>query len=90
MRPAMGVGSGAMPIRVELSVLLRQYVPGYDNDAGIIVDYEEGKTIGHIIAELSIPREKVIMVLVNRKPSKVSQRIQDGDDVRLAMVFGAG
>lgn len=79
-----------MSVRVELSILLRQYVPGYDENAGILVDYEEGKTVGHIIAELRIPREKVIMVLVNQKPSKIGQRIQEGDSVRLAMVFGAG
>jgi hypothetical protein len=79
-----------MSVRVELSVLLRKYVHSYDDEAGIIIDFEEGKTIEHIIAELSIPQEKVIMVLVNRKPSKVSQKIQDGDAVRLAMVFGAG
>jgi hypothetical protein len=79
-----------MSVRVELSLLLRKYVPDYDSNSGIIVDYEEGKTIEKIIAELSIPKEKVIMVLVNRKPSHVSQRVQDGDHVRLAMVFGAG
>ena len=79
-----------MSVRVELSILLRKYVPNYDDDAGILVDYEEGKTIEHIIAQLNIPREKVIMVLVNRKPSTIGQRIQDGDYVRLAMVFGAG
>jgi len=79
-----------MSVRVELSILLRKYVADYDENAGIVVDYEEGKTIEHIIAELSIPREKVIMVLVNRKPSAIGQRVQDGDSVRLAMVFGAG
>lgn len=79
-----------MSVRVELSILLRHYVPGYDENAGILVDYAEGKTVEHIIAELRIPREKVIMVLVNQKPSKIGQRIQEGDSVRLAMVFGAG
>jgi len=79
-----------MSVRVELSILLRKYVPDYDDDAGITVDYEEGKTIGDVIAELNIPKQKVIMVLVNRKPSKVDQKIQNGDHVRLAMVFGAG
>jgi hypothetical protein len=79
-----------MPVRVELSILLRQYVPGYDENAGILVDFEDGKTVEHIIAELCIPKEKVIMVLVNQQPSKIGQRIREGDSVRLAMVFGAG
>jgi hypothetical protein len=88
--PAIGAGSNAMSVSVKLSLLLRKYVPGYDDDAGIIVDYEEGKTIEHIIAELSIPRDKVFTVLINRKPSKVSQRLQDGDHVTLSMILGGG
>ena len=79
-----------MPIRVELSRLLRKYVSDYDEDHGILVDYEEGKTVAHIIAELNIPKDKVFTVFVNRKPSKVGCRLQDGDLVALALILGAG
>jgi hypothetical protein len=70
--------------------LLRKYVSDYDEDHGILVDYEEGKTVGHVIAELDIPREKVFTVFVNRKPSKVGARLRDGDLVALALILGAG
>ena len=86
----MGAESDAMSVNVELSLLLRKYVPGYNEDAGVIVDYKEGKTIAHIIAELSIPRDKVFNVLINRKPSKVNQKLQDGDHVTLSMILGGG
>ncbi len=79
-----------MPIRVELSRLLRKYVTDYNDDNGILVDYEEGKTVEQVIAELSIPRDKVFTVFVNRKPSKVGCRLQDGDLVALALILGAG
>ena len=79
-----------MPIRVELSRLLRKYVSDYDEDHGILVDYEEGKTVAHIIAELNIPKDKVFTVFVNRKPSKVGYGLQDGDLVALALILGAG
>jgi hypothetical protein len=79
-----------MPIRVELSRLLRKYVTDYNEDRGILIDYEEGKTVGHVIAELNIPREKVFTVFVNRKPSKIGYRLQDGDLVALALILGAG
>lgn len=79
-----------MPIRVELSRLLRKYVTDYKDDHGILVDYEEGKTVEQVIAELSIPRDKVFTVFVNRKPAKVGYRLQDGDLVALALILGAG
>ena len=79
-----------MPIRVELSRLLRKYVADYNDDHGILVDYEEGKTIEHVIAELGIPRDKVFTVFVNRKPSKPGCRLRDGDLVALALIMGAG
>ena len=79
-----------MSITVELSRLLRRFVSDYDDDDGILVDYEEGKTVEHVIAELGIPREKVFTVLVNRKPTRVGHRLQDGDRVRLSMILGAG
>ena len=78
-----------MTVRVELSLLLRKYVPDYEDD-GLIVDYEEGKTVRHVINELGIPKEKVFTVLVNHKPSNVGYILQDGDHVRLSMVLGAG
>ncbi len=86
----MGEESDAVSVRVELSLLLRRYAPGYDSDGGIIVDYEAGKTVKHIIAELNIPRDRVFTILVNRKPSKVSHKLQDGDHVTLAMIIGGG
>ena len=79
-----------MPIRVELSRLLRKYVTDYNEDCGIHVDFEEGKTVADVIAELNIPRDKVFTVFVNRKPSKVGHRLQDGDLVALALILGAG
>ena len=79
-----------MSLTVELSRLLRRYVSDYDDDDGILVDYEEGKTVEHVITEVGIPREKVFTVLVNRKPSSVGHRLKDGDHVTLSMILGAG
>ena len=78
-----------MAVRVELSLLLRKYVSDYDDD-GILIDYEEGKTVKHVINELGIPKDKVFTVLVNRKPSNVGHILQNGDHVTLAMILGAG
>lgn len=79
-----------MSVCVKLSVLLRKYVPGYDEEAGVLLEYQEGMTVEDTIIHLGIPVEKVIMVLANQRPSKIRNKIKDGDNVRLAMVFGAG
>ena len=79
-----------MSVLVKLSVLLRKYVPGYDDEVGLQVEYEEGMTVEDVTIEAGVPVEKVIMVVVNQKPSKIGNKVSDGDLVRLAMVFGAG
>ncbi len=79
-----------MAIRVDLSILLRRYASDYDSETGTTVAYEDGKTVAHIITELGIPSKKVVAVLVNRRPSRVNYRLQDGDDVTLTRLLGAG
>ena len=79
-----------MSIRVDLSILLRSYASDYDSETGITVAYEDGKTVAHIITELGIPSKQVFAVLVNRRPSRVNYRLQDGDHVTLARLMGAG
>ena len=79
-----------MAIRVDLSLLLRRYAPDYDSETGITVAYEDGKTVAHIITELGIPSKNVFAVLVNRRPSRVNCRLQDGDRITLTRLLGAG
>ncbi len=79
-----------MAIRVDLSLLLRSYASDYDNETGITVAYEDGKTVAHIITELGSPSKKVVAVLVNRRPSRVNYRLQDGDHVTLTRFLGGG
>jgi len=76
-------------VRVELSRLLRKYVPDYD-DEGVLVDYEEGMTARDVAKKLDIPSDKVFMVMVNRMPSKIGSALRDGDRVTLALILGAG
>jgi hypothetical protein len=54
-----------MPIRVQLSPFLRNYVQNYDNDTGIILDYVNRLSVQQIISKLDIPQEEVITIMVN-------------------------
>ena len=79
-----------MAVRVELTPLLRKYVPGYDPDKGLTIEEGEGKAVRKIIEELGIPTDKVFTVLVNHLPSQPSYLLKDGDLVTLSMVLGGG
>ena len=79
-----------MAVYIELTVLLRKFVPDYDDEKGIVLEDAEGKTISDLMKELGIPTEKVFNVLLNRYPSKPSQVVKNGDLVTLGRVIGGG
>lgn len=79
-----------MSVTVKLSPLLRKYVPGYDPDEGIVVQDGAGKRVSHLADELSIPKERITMVMVNHRPSRASYEARDGDLILLGMVIGGG
>jgi sulfur carrier protein ThiS len=79
-----------MAVHIELTMLLRKFVPNYDDEKGILLENAEGKTISEIMKELGIPSEKVFNVLVNRYPSRPSQVVKNGDLVTLGRVIGGG
>ena len=79
-----------MTVRVELTPLLRKYIPDYDPDKGLTIENGEGKAVRQIIKELGIPSDKVFTVLINHWPSQPSYQLRDGDLVTLSMVLGGG
>ena len=79
-----------MAVRVELTPLLRKYVPDYDPDKGLTIENGEGKAVRQVIKELGIPTDRVFTVLVNHLPSQPSYLLSDGDLLTLSMVLGGG
>ncbi len=79
-----------MAVRVELTPLLRKYIPDYDPDKGLTIENGEGKAVRQIIKELGIPTDRVFTVLVNHLPSQPSYLLSDGDLLTLSMVLGGG
>ena len=79
-----------MAVRIELTVLLRRFVPDYDEEAGVLLDGADGKTIRQLIEELKIPPEKVFTIMVNHYPGNPNYVAKDGDHIVLALTIGAG
>jgi len=79
-----------MPIHVQLSPFLRNYIPDYDHSAGIRLTVASPHSIEQIVARLKIPREEVISIMINGYPAKFNSIVSDGDSVILAKVIGGG
>ena len=79
-----------MSVVVKLSPLLRKFAPGYDHDEGIVLKGGAGKKVSRIVKELSIPEDKITMVMVNHRPSRIGYVAQDDDLILLGMVIGGG
>jgi sulfur carrier protein ThiS len=79
-----------MPIHVQLSPLIRKYVPNYDHSTGLKLAIDAPHSIEQIIAKLKIPREEVISIMINGYPGKFTSLVNDGDSVTLAKVIGGG
>jgi hypothetical protein len=79
-----------MSVTLKLSPLLRKYVPDYDHDKGIVVENGAEKKVSRIAEELSIPRDRITMVIVNHRPSRIGYVAREGDLILLGMVIGGG
>jgi len=79
-----------MSVTIKLSPLLRKYAPDYDHDKGIVVEDGAGKKVSQIAEALSIPKNRITMVMVNHRPSRMAYEARDGDMILLGMVIGGG
>jgi sulfur carrier protein ThiS len=79
-----------MSIQIQLSPLIRKYVPNYDHTTGVILTIDAPQSVEQIVARLDIPREEVISIMVNGYPGKFNSTVNDGDSIMLAKVIGGG
>jgi len=67
-----------------------KYVPGYDPDAGMLLDGAEDETAAEIIERLGIPPGEVVTIMVNAYPARPESVVKDGDSVTLTKIIGGG
>ena len=79
-----------MPVRIQLSHILRKYVPDYDHDTGVLLENAAGWSVRRIIERLAIPPEEVVTVMVNSYPGTLASTVEEGDSVTLTRVIGGG
>ena len=55
-----------------------------------MLESENPRTVDQIIAELNIPFEEVVTIMINGYPAKHNSVVKNGDSVTLAKVIGGG
>ena len=79
-----------MSILVKLSTTLRDYVPGYDPEAGITLDAPEDATAADVARMVGLPLEEIKIVMVNGRHSEADDAMRDGDRVAFFPAVGGG
>ena len=79
-----------MPVRVQLSHILRKYIPDYNHETGILLEEAAGWSVRQIIDRLAIPPGEVVTILVNSYPATPASTVEEGDTVTLTKVIGGG
>ena len=81
-----------MPVRVQLSLLLPKYVPGYDHETGTVLGQADGRTVLQVHEGLSTPAEKFsnITIVVSSYPGKPKSVVAEAERIHLAKVIGSG
>jgi molybdopterin converting factor small subunit len=72
-----------MQITVKLNASLRQYVKLVSSDGTLLLEMEENATAREIVQKLTIPLEKVKMILLNGKGVGLDSILNDGDRIAL-------
>ena len=78
-----------MSVRVELSSGLRRFAPAYDPERGIVLP-AEGLTPVQLLKRLGVPEDEAALVMINRRPARPDQKLEDGDLAGLFPVLGGG
>jgi len=79
-----------MPIQVQVSPPLRKYIGNYDPETGVVLAERDRCTVAQVIAELNIPPQEVVSIMVNSYPATPNTALQAGDCVTLAKIIGGG
>lgn len=79
-----------MEIEVRLSSTLRDYVAGYDPEAGMAVSIAENTSALDLANRLGLPPKKIKFVMLNGKHAPVETILRAGDRLAYFPAVGGG
>ena len=76
-------------VNVKLFAALRNHFPGYDPNKGIDVEMNEGSTNEDLIRALHLSQNEAGVIVVNGISKRITERINDRDQVNIfTPIFG--
>ena len=72
-----------MEVQVKLYGTLGNLVAGYDHQAGLAVEVDEGATVTDLITQLGIPLKKVGMVSLDGRMARKASMLRPGVRVKV-------
>ncbi|WP_294557909.1 MoaD/ThiS family protein [uncultured Mailhella sp.] len=82
-----------MSIQIRLSTTLRDLVPGYDPENGLVFELKEGESslaARDVARRMGIPPEEITIVMINSRQSDLDGTVNDGDRVAFFPPVGGG
>lgn len=82
-----------MSIQIRLSTTLRDLVPGYDPESGLVFELKEGESslaARDVARRIGIPPEEITIVMINSRQSDLDGTVNDGDRVAFFPPVGGG
>ncbi len=82
-----------MSIQIKLSTTLRDCVPGYVPETGLLFEPEDGPSVltaGELARRIGLPLEEIKIVMVNCRQSDLNSPVNNGDTVAYFPAVGGG
>ncbi len=76
---------------MKIKLIFHGSLKRYNNDRSEIeINVADGTTIGQLISKIEVPKEEVAFVALNGSRSSLTQKLQEGDEVKLFQLVGGG
>lgn len=77
-------------VEVRLYASLEKYHPGLGIGEPLVIALDDKAKLGNLLDELILPKEEVVIAMVNGKSEEESYLFQDGDRIGLFPLIGGG
>jgi sulfur carrier protein ThiS len=78
-------------MNINIKIIFHGSLKKYNNNRSEIeMNMIDGTTIGQLISNTEVPKEEIAFVAVNGSRSALTQKLQEGDEVKLFQLVGGG
>lgn len=79
-----------MALTVMLSTTLRQYVPDYNPETGVVINFDRPLTTRELAEKLGLPLPEIRIIMLNGRHAGLEQTVADNDRIGFFPAVGGG